>query len=136
MTKSASALVDCAGPYKMRQFFQRKAATGVFGSLDECLRNFVIGMRSEVGLLPGQFFGVSFGSLGAALLKPRFTTSQFRMDPLNLGSDVGDTVTVESQIDDTEIDAPVVGIEFFSLGNVACRSEVPLATDEARIGIE
>jgi hypothetical protein len=100
--------------------------------LDERLRDYVIGALSEAGLRPGQFFEVSFGSLGTALLKPGITARQLGPDPLNTG--VGPAVTVDSQIDDTEIDPSQSAASNSSVSGMSpCRRQVPLATDQAQI---
>jgi hypothetical protein len=67
----------------MRQFFQRKTARGAFSSRNDRLRNFMVGVLTKPGLLPGELLQSALGCLSAASLQTGLTAGEARADTLD-----------------------------------------------------
>lgn len=118
------------------QLFQGNATSGAFGSRYDRLRDAVVGVFAEPGLLPGNLLQPALSGLGAAALQAGFSTGELGSDALYIGAGIDVPIAIGSEIDDAEIDAePVFGIEFFGFWHVAGGGEIPLSAHETEIDL-
>jgi hypothetical protein len=118
------------------KIFQNKAARGAFGSLHDHLRNAVVRIFTEPGLLPGQLAETTFGGFSAAPLQAALTTEEVDADSLDSGPGVDFAIAVGCERNDTEIHTkPVRCLELVCFRNIASRSQHPLAADEAKVDL-
>ena len=118
----------------VREFFNRNRAPGAFSLGNEHLRNAVVGVFAEAGLLARECFQSSFGGFSAAPLKSGLAPSQFAADALDACASIAVAVAVEREIDDTEIDAEhTFDADLFRVRYVTDAGEIPLTLDEHQI---
>jgi len=121
-------------PADALQIFQGNATFGAFSSLHDRLRNAVVGVFTEPGLLACHPTETALRRLGASLLKSALAAGETVSDPLHIGSGMDDAVAVGRERDDTEVNAEPVGrLELLGFRDVAGGSEHPLAPKQAEI---
>ena len=120
----------------MRQFFQRKAASGAFSIDHKCLRYAVVCMLLEPRLFAGEFDEPPLGGLGATALQPLAALVQFGTDALNGGASVNLAVARGGNRDNPEVNPNPVGrFELIGFRDVAGASQYPLAAHKTEIGL-
>jgi len=118
----------------VRQVFDGNRKVGAFCSRNNLLRDAVVDVFAEAGLLPGKFLETALCRLRSFSLQARFTLGELGSNTLNIGSRIGIPVTVESDVNDAEVNAKnSFDPDFFRVRHVTNASEIPLALDEHQI---
>lgn len=105
------------------EIFKRYSALGAFGSLNDSLRYYVIGMLLKPRLFAGEFTESAFSCLGAATLETGPAKAEFDTQIIDLSPRVDVFIAICGNVGDAEIDAkPVYRVEGFCLWNLTATS--------------
>ncbi len=118
------------------EVFKPYRAPGAFSLVNEHLRDAVVGVFAEAGLLARESFQTTLGSLRAAPLEPGLAAGEFAADLLNIRASVAVAIAVESDVDDAEVHAEnAFNADLLGVRNVADAGQIPLAPHQHKIDL-
>lgn len=119
-----------------RQVFDGDAAPGAFGLGDDVLRDHVVGVGTEAGLLAREFLKVTFRRFGADGLEHVAKTLMALARSLDGCAAVSLAVRVDCEVSDPEVDAqPALWVDGRTVGDIDGHVKEPLALAQDEVGL-